>query len=374
MLLGTNVLQGLDYAVYDPVKDFKCNIWTFPQACFRCLNSNKKLFIKNLSFLQNLKRISRNIRAQLIANQLRKLKPKVILTFNDNSHLFHLVCKAYKEVPFLAIQNGGRHIWCATEAMPDTNAKYHIDEYFCFGPYVQELFERHGHDIKKYIICGSLIGGYFFSSQQLSANQKKPDHDVCLISQWGRYITSLEGVPDRWANLGEAKNVMVGFVARYAKEHQIKVCVALRTNDPNERMFYESHFGGRCVFQESNRSSFSSYKAIVASRLTIALNSTLATEAFGQGLKVLFLNPFGEEWLSPTNRVGPWCLSKPSYEAFSARVTYLLEMSMEDYLNEAREEMRNVMSYDLTRPAHVIIRDRLLEIVGNEKQPGALVD
>lgn len=363
--LKTMVLQGLNYQVFDPLKDIKYNVWAVVQTVYRFLKFSHGLHFKDLWSLRRLKILLRKARAVHVADQLRGLKPKVVLTFIDNSNLFHLVCEAYKETPFLAIQNGGRYMWCATEALPDPELKYCIDEYYCFGPYVQNLFEKHGHyKINKYITCGSLIGGYFFSSKHLPSDQIIADFDVCLISQWGSYMTSMEGVPDGWKNLRDAKIIMTEFVARYAKEHKIQVCVALRDEDHSgERAFYESHFGGRCIFQESRRSSFSSYKAVVSSRLSVALNSTLASEAFGAGLKILFVNPIGEEWLQPTNNAGPWYLSRPSYEAFSARMTYLLELSKEDYLTEAREEMRNVMSFNPDKPAHKVIRERLQQII-----------
>lgn len=361
--LKTMVLEGLDYEVFDPAKDVKYNMGSIFRAIRRCLQCNGGELVKSLRSTRYLRILLRKCRAQLIADQLRKLEPKVILTLIDNSSVFHLVCEAYKEIPFLAIQNGGRTIWCATEALPDPELKYHIDEYFCFGPQVQELFEKHGHDIKRYITCGSLVGGYFFSLHFAKNIAKVKRYDLCLISQWHSHLSDLKSIPPRWARLGEAINVLSSYIARYAAEHDIKVCVALRSDDPSERDFYEGHFRGTCVYQERDILAFSSYEAATASDLIIAINSTLASEAFGAGLKVLFVNPFGEEWLQPTNNVGSWYLAAPSYDMFAERVRYLLDMHRDEYQVEAGAEMKNTMSFSSERPAHTVIRERLLQLV-----------
>lgn len=362
--LKTMVLEGLDYRVFDPTKDVKYSLGSVFESIYQCLKWNSSDFIKGLRSIRHLRILLRKYRARLIAGQLREMKPKVVITFIDNSSIFHLVCEVCKEIPFLAIQNGGRHLWCATEALPDPDLKYHLDEYFCFGPQVQEMFEKYGHDIKKYITCGPLVGGYFFSRPTEKSTAAKL-YDLCLISQWHSHLWDSRVVPKRWSRFGEAVHVLTAYVARYVSERDIKVCIALRSNDPAERDFYDNHFEGRCTFQESDRHAFSSYKAAVATDLVIAINSTLASEVFGAGLKVLFVNPFGEEWLQPTSNVGSWYLSKPNYEMFSERVGALLKMELDVYLAEADAEMKNTVSFNPDRPAHLVIRERLQQIVSN---------
>jgi hypothetical protein len=97
----------------------------------------------------------------------------------------------------------------------------------------------------------------------------------------------------------------------------------------------------------------------------VALNSTLATEAFGVGKKVLFVNSVDEEWLRPVDDVGVWYIAGPSYATFSSRISELLEMDIGDYLNRASVARTKAYSFDPIRPAHVQIRERLLELVGS---------
>jgi surface carbohydrate biosynthesis protein len=362
--LKTMVLKGFNYTVFDPSNDVTFSFNILLKTLFDNLMLNFGLLAKSFFSPRQAKNFYRKFSAVYIANQLREIEPKVILTFIDNSSVFHLVCEAYKETPFLAIQNGGRHSWCVNEALPDPDLKYHISEYFCFGPYVQNLFEKHQHSIEKYITCGSLLGGYYFSTHQPSLIQEEKTHDICLISQWHSHFSDLSKMPRGWVRLGEAIDILTANVAHFASENSMKVCVALRSDEQEERNYYIKYFKGNCVFQQSERLTFSSYKAVTSSKLVIAINSTLATESFGAGLKVLFVNPFGEKWLKPTSSEGPWNISAPDYEKFSDYATKLLNMEMDVYHQKASSEMKNVVSYDFKNPAHKVIRKRLLQLVG----------
>ena len=356
------VLQDLEYIVFDPKHDTVYSTGTVFRSLIKCIIRDRKLFFRSIKSRRNLKMLLRRVRAQLIADQLRKMEPRVVITWIDNSNLFHRICEVYEEVPFIAIQNGGRHIWCATEAVPDPDLKYHIDEYYCFGQYVEDLFQRHRHNIERYVHSGSLLAGYFYGSYLNSSLREDLEYDVCLVSQWDKTLLNFDMLPQRFVRLEGAINILTEFVARYVSEKRVSVCIPLRTDDHAERDFYHKYFGDNCTFQESDRASGSSYKATVVSNLIVAINSTLATEAFGAGLKVLFVNPLGEDWLQPMDNIGLWYLSEPDYETFAERIDTLLNQSIEDYRNVAGSEMKRSMVYHSERPAHKIIRDRLLEL------------
>ncbi len=359
------VFQDLKYTVFDPRHDTVYSIGTVFRSLIKCIRRDRKLFFRSIKSRRDLRMFLRRVRARLIADQLRKLDPRVVITWIDNSNILHRISEVYEDVPFIAIQNGGRHLWCATEALPDPDLKYHLDEYYCFGQYVEDLFERHGHNIKRYVHSGSLLAGYFYGSYLPSRLRAEPEYDLCLIAQWSKGLLRLDAVPQRWRRLERALNVLTEFVGRYVSENRISVCVPLRSDDPAERDFYYKYLGDNCIFYEFDSAAGSSYKATAVSNLIMATNSTLATEAFGAGLKVLFVNPFGEDWLQPTDNMGPWYLSEPDYKAFAERVDTLLNQNIEDYRNVAGSEMKRSMAYHPERPAHKVIRDRLLQITGD---------
>mgnify|MGYP000152542445 CR=1 FL=1 len=356
-------LDGLDFVVFDPRKDVSFNLRDVIKSILENIKTNPALLFKSFFSVRDAKFFLKKNHAIYIAYQLRKFKPKVVLTCIDNSPIFHLVCQAYNEIIFIAIQNGGRYIWCADEALPDPRLKYHINEYYCFGPYVEDLFKKYGHKIDRFVTCGSPIGGVFFS-EFLSANETQSEkYDICLISQYVHHHRNINSLPRRWRNLPKSIDIFTSLVARYARENNSKVCIALRSNDVSEQDYYNKYFNGVCCFQKSNRVGFSSYHAVIESRLNISLNSTLGTEAFGAGLKTLFVNPLSEEWLKPTRKLGVWCIDGTNYDHFSERTSELLNMNIKEYLECSLEERNYSMSYDFDEPLHKRLRARLLEIV-----------
>ena len=151
-------------------------------------------------------------------------------------------------------------------------------------------------------------------------------------------------------------------LAKFQKEKNIRVCIALRSspeNDEDEKKFYRRFFKNNVHLLENIRGEFSSYSALGKSNLVVALNSTLASEAFGAGCKVLFVNPLGEAWLKPVEIEGEWYLESPSEEDFSKRVDMLLNMPKEDYLRLASPSINYSMSYNSSLPLHDAIYLRL---------------
>lgn len=187
ILLKTSVLHGLDYRIYDPNVDIQVSFGSIVRALFFCLKF-KQTVLKEFLSLKHLKILARKFRAQIVAENIRAFKPKLVLTLTDNSALFHQACNACNEIPFLAIANSARTLWCMTDAIPTPDLKYRADEYFCYGPRMERMFERHGHNIKRYVVCGSLVGGYVFSSVLKNDNKKNL---MCALSHNGLILNFL---------------------------------------------------------------------------------------------------------------------------------------------------------------------------------------
>jgi hypothetical protein len=357
------VFPGIDYIVFDPLTDVDYRWGSVIRALYQGLKLYRDCIPSIFLSVSAARSFLRKCRGILIAKQIRGMNPSAVITCVDNCAVFHAVCEHCKGIPFLAIQNGGRYVWCARDARPDPETIYHLDEYYCFGPQVKRLFERHGHDIKRYITCGSLIGGRFFSTHPELGVREAPIYDICLVSQWKSHYSDIQAMPEGFKRLDEAIVRVTELVAHFAREQCMKVCVALCQSDPAERNFYNSHFHGMCDFQVADRFTFANYRVVAASNLSIGLNSTLLSEAFGAGRKVLFVNPFNEEHMEPTEQDGLWRLSEPSYERFRDRVAELLHMDIDTYQIAANEAMADSMPYVFNRPAHIVIRERLLELV-----------
>jgi len=357
------ILHKLKYIVFNPETDIKYTFFGLLNAVYTSLLKEGLLLIKGLINLKYIEIWLRKLRATIVANQIRKYRPKVVLTFTDNSNIFHLVCESMKEVVFLAVQNGGRHSWCAYEALPQKELLYHIDEYYCFGEYVKDLFEKHNHNIKKYVLSGSLLGGEFFSQYQSQINSFNKSYDICLVSQWSKRLTKTNLLPPTWRNLNESIHSLIKLVADYSYYHGKSVCVALRSKDPEEKQIFQQYFKGNCSFQESDRSRYSGYVAVTKSKLIVAINSTLATESFGAGMKVLFVNPFNERWLKPTTNSGIWYFTGKDFSSFASRLNNLIDMNLKSYQQQSYDEMKRSVNYDFKKPLSKILRKRLLKLI-----------
>lgn len=364
-LLSKVLLNGLQYEVYDP-RDMKRTFTKVIVAVIKCIKS-RKIRYRALLDIEYLKSIYRDFIGHLYSEEIKKINPKIVLTWIDNSAIFHQCCKNLPEIKFIAIQNGGRHTWCANEVYVIPEDKYYIDDYFCFGEYVKDLFERYNHHIKRYHTVGSLKYGLFYDQGLLSADDCC--YDICLISQYkDSQFNNVENLPKRWRNLGQNIVEMTKLVARYAIENKLKVCVAVRSNGESEKEFYMKYFGDSVVFSSSNYENYNSYKVAKKAKLCIALNSTLATEMFGAGHKVLFINPLHEEWLKPVND-GPWYFSGNNYQEFKERISFILEIDNKEYLSLASIEMKYIMNFNPQKLPHKLIRKRINEILAfNDKE------
>ena len=120
------------------------------------------------------------------------------------------------------------------------------------------------------------------------------------------------------------------------------------------------------ISSNSIYSKFNSYKVAIKSKVCVAIVSTLAAEMFGGGHKVLFVNPFCEEWLKTVND-GPWYCPGTNYNEFKKKLSYLLNVSNEDYLSLASSEMKYVMNFNPSQLPHKLIRARIEEIVAKKE-------
>ena len=169
-ILKSHILCDVDYALFDPNKDIKF------KYLFMSLFYIPKIFFKNfyiskeVNLIKFLKILKLYFFCKAISLDISRKKPKAVLTYIDNSPIFHIVSRECSNIPFIAIQNGNRELFAMTEELIHPSHKYHIDEYFCYGPKTKDLFSQYNqNDIGKYFFCGSLKEGIFFENNYNSS-------------------------------------------------------------------------------------------------------------------------------------------------------------------------------------------------------------
>lgn len=316
-------------------------------------------------------------RPRLLYFQLKKifllasldyLQPRIVITFIDNSGVFHVLASEYQGATFMAIQNGVRTSWCMTEALPAAPhpaSKINIPVYYCFGQWEIDLFRKFGHLIGHAVPVGSLVGGQYWFRERTGTTE--PEFELCIVSQWHSHFFPIDedfGVDIRpdIPLVAQGIDRLVEFVGRYASERNVNVVVAPRANNPSERAFYERHLGMYLRYTEADLSNYSSYRTADRAKVVVSMNSTLGYEAFGIGKKILFCNLSGSEhYTCPVP--GLWSLGKVSYEMFRDRLDEIRGMAPEEFRHLSCEVARYFMNYDPSRPAHQVIREDIKTIL-----------
>lgn len=292
-----------------------------------------------LQTLINLKRLRNPISAYSLA-VIESIKPRLVITFIDNSGVYHAIRPLCRNVNFLAIQNGVRLL----ERDNRNGQSINHDHFICFGRSHEEAFRRFGARVNHYYPLGSLRDAIY------RENIERPDfvlYDICLISQVDSGLASLD--PLLWRGICLTSE----YLARYVKEFGLSVAIAMRTDERSnvERFTFEYKFfselfaGTRFTLGENESGRFRSYQLVDASRLSISMYSTLGLESFGRGNRTLFFNPTELDEYSPPIS-GVWSLQSQNYPDFKGRVSQLLNMESAEYksnLNCASDQMMSVL-------------------------------
>jgi len=277
--------------------------------------------------------------------------PKIVLTLTDNSYTFQWLSRKYRTARFIGIQNGSRLVNTVTALLPKPPSPASVvsfPELVCFGQFEKDLYTGFGHKIDVFHMVGSLAGSYY------KLELAKPDHaplfDICILSEWESDMHTVSGLKYFYAGLTRLEN----FMTLYCKERKPRICIAARSQDPEEI----AHFAGLFPSAEiipGNREKMSSYFAMDDSKVVISLCCTAAVEAFGWGKKILLCNLTGSD-IYDFPKQGVWTFTEQVYEKFSDRLDRLLAMDDAEYRETSREAAGYLMNYDPKVPVHKYIR------------------
>lgn len=280
---------------------------------------------------------------------LKIIKPRVVVTFIDNSYLYHSLSFLCYDASFYAIQNGLR-------GLNELNVDYQIfmQNLFCFGEYDIDLYKKGNHKIQKFYAVGSVKGSYY--KRNLFNEEPKEKYDLCLISQWRDGIINKGKYPE----IKRSLDVLNNYLSRYLKDRELKVCIATRVSNDNEIEYFKRSFGEKTKIIIQDRDGFSTYRAMNASDIIISFCSTAAVEAFGWGKKVLFCNFSGDK--NYDLPYGDMCLvNNNNYLIFQEQLDSLRNISFEEYLKATRNHQKLLMNYPDEVPSYSFIRDIILK-------------
>lgn len=307
----------------------------------------------------------------LYSSIIKSLKPKVVITYIDNSPVVGVIKNMFPTIPILAVQNGTR--W---DLSRPNQPHMVFDHYFSFGSAEIDIFLKGGHNVANIQPIGSLKAGIFDEQFPISDGKK---FDICYISQ---YMPLPHDTIDEWVHelvvsYKETGKRLFGVIAEFAEKNNLSLCVAMRSslnsaNFKEERLHFSYQGKNHILYIPKNQ--FSSYKAVQASRLNLTISSTLGYEALGLGKRVIFAKDIKS--VASVVMQGSWVenfvtyrlpelqrLYTLDYEEFSFKATELLNMTDVEYRDYSRDACVYYMNYDSKQKPHQIIKNRIEEFL-----------
>jgi len=277
---------------------------------------------------------------------------KIVITYVDNSGLYHWLCENYSRAEFVAIQNGHS----TKNQLKNTTKQYH-QHFFCFGEYDKSRYEKFDHTVLNSYPVGSFKLGIY---DKYFVKDNKEIYDIGIISQFRPFLLDkqIELNPDM-AEAKESQFIMHKYLSRYIKEQKINACIIMSSNDELEIDYFNNIYNMKINYFRNAINSFSSYDAVFMSKLVVGFNSALISEASGMQKKLLRID-FTKS--NDLNDYDPLILLKnPSYEELAERLDQLLAEPYDLYRKRTKEYASYVMNYNPDCPPHINIRNKIEE-------------
>ncbi len=358
-----NILEGFDWDLVETRNELIKEIYVTPNMI--------------LSFFFNLRD---NLKIAYLTTLIQEIRPKIVLTFIDNSFLFSIIAKncKNKKINFIAIQNAWRgdmseNDYFFKKGLIDKNPNkiLYIPSFFCLGENDIKKYKKYKIDVKKFFKVGSLR---LHNAIESNIKKKGKKYDICLISNttWMRELTG--GDPSFAYGYVE----LVKYSIRFAREKKLKFIFCLKySNGPtaiqdNELSIFKKNLSPEYFNYLKKNSTYKkkekylSYKVAFNSNVVVGVTSTILGECLSYGKKVLACNFSNLEYCDfPIKGI---CFSKDkNYNNFSKQLNKILYCS-DDYYQKSLEKKKNyIVNYKKNVNPIIIIQDYIRKTLKNYK-------
>jgi surface carbohydrate biosynthesis protein len=344
-LIANYILKGYSYFVYNMRPE---KIYISPLIIYYFIKSLRRFDSNKLTISKGkLRSVLVRLRQYYRMASFFAMKPKIVISSNDNSAIFHWLSKNYKDAEFFAIQNGHRRNYEFNKA----HTRMYIPHFFCYGDYDKDRYLRYGHVVENSYPVGSLMIGIYRERFQ---NNNKKEYDISIISEYRNHIFR-----DASSDHHQKRSQILThkLLAQYVNKNQsLKVALINNKNTKEDEIdFFRNIYNDSVNYIKNDRNKYTSYNVVDKSSIVVGFQSTLTFEAFGMGRKVLVID------FTDSNDYNDYepiiLLKKPSYSELENRLNELLAEPYEDYHKRTKEYASYVMNYDPSRPPHKIIRE-----------------
>ena len=321
-----------------------------------------EVYISPLIIFRLIKNYRGNLWTSYLITLIEIINPKVVLTFIDNSIKFHEVAKFLeKKIIFCAIQNGARydikrlkHKFLKKIEKQDLTKKFYIPNFFCFGEFEKDDYNKNDIKVKNFIKTGSLRFSNFlkdFSKNKVNILNQDIKYDICFMSD--AFIFGLdkkEGIEGMESSAAD----FCKYILRFSINNKMRFIFAFKRINSyeihlkNELDFYKKYLSSyeyEYLLENSTlklkKHRYLGYEVMLQSEVTVSAYSSMLRENLSVGKKILSCN------LIPTNVYdfplkGIFSINRCEYNSFEERLLEIYHMPNSDFINLVKKN-----GYDL---------------------------
>lgn len=318
----------------------------------------------------------KNILSAYIINYIKKAKPKLVITFIDNSPNLYLISNEVAGVKTVFVQNGQRGIAGDVFETLTPDPSYFVDFMFVHGINIGRNYSKFvGGEI---IPIGSIKNNMLASPGRFNLTKI---NGVAFISQWrpkpkNDFFICTNNHQITHEDFYSAELLVLRFLSGWCQDngYQLAIigCAKGAVKVDLEHKFYNSILKTNFTFLPSGE-MLDSYHQLSKFDLVCFIDSTLGYESLARKEKtaafpirgsLLGISGFDFGWPGCYEDTGKFWTNMADRSNFKKIMDYLRDISDQDWCDICLETMQNIM---LWNPDNTIIKERLSQILDSEE-------
>jgi len=336
----------------------------------------KNIYITPYIVIRTFFNFKNNIKIAYLITLIEVIKPKVVLTFIDNSYHFSDIAKNIKnkKIIFLAIQNAWRgdisefdYFYKKRIIKFNPNKNIFLPNFFCHGENDLKKYKKYKIKVKKFYKIGS-FRLYNAVHQKVKKNQK--NFDICLISNttWLRELTGSDGT------FITSYIKLVNYTIQFVREKKLKFIFCLKSSNrlvsiQNKEISIFKKYLEKKNFNFLKKNStfrkkeeFSSYNKAFNSKVVVGQTSTLLGECLAFGKKVFSCN-FSRLSYCDFPVKGICFLKQGSYIDFKKKLNTILNCSDSYYQKNLSQKKNYIVNYNSKINPNIVIKNFIDKVI-----------
>jgi surface carbohydrate biosynthesis protein len=291
---------------------------------------------------------------------IEQVRPRLVITFNDNNMHFYTISRRHPEVKTLFIQNGRRcYFLDIFEFLDNADSEvldtFFVDHMLVFGSKIGEHYSKY---VKGNLLPIGSIKNNFASRKFFPQSEV-----IIFVSPWRNGNPNLDLGGTIYSHdefFVQPDRLVVQFLKNYAKKNNKHLKFVTKNSEQNalfdlEKSYYRKMLGYEPDLQHSLGLG-SNYQFLDSSGVVVAIESTLGYESIARGNKTAIFSvrgtlcrvfgwPFG--WPDDFPDEGPFWTNKPDFDSFARILDYLFEVSDEQWKKDMEaSNFSSIVDYD----------------------------